>query len=146
MRQNALEMQVDFLAFITWQSILLGLLIFVVSFSISLAIVSVIMVKIPPDYFKEDRPRELFADKPPAVRYLLIAGKNLLGFVLVVLGIIMSVPGVPGQGILTILLGVMLLDFPGRRRLEHKLVSRPQVLNTINKLRHKFDKPKLVLD
>ena len=146
MRQNALEMQVDFLAFITWQSILLGVLIFVVSFSISLAIVSVIMVKIPPDYFKEDRPRELFADKPPAVRYLLIAGKNLLGFVLVVLGIIMSVPGVPGQGILTILLGVMLLDFPGRRRLEHKLVSRPQVLNTINKLRHKFDKPKLVLD
>jgi len=146
LRQNALEMQVDFLAFITWQSILLGLLIFVVSFSISLAIVSVIMVKIPPDYFKEDRPRELFADKPPAVRYLLIAGKNLLGFVLVVLGIIMSVPGVPGQGILTILLGVMLLDFPGRRRLEHKLVSRPQVLNTINKLRHKFDKPKLVLD
>ena len=80
------------------------------------------------------------------MRYLLIAGKNLLGFVLVVLGIIMSVPGVPGQGILTILLGVMLLDFPGRRRLEHKLVSRPQVLNTINKLRHKFDKPKLVLD
>ena len=139
-------MQVDFLAFITWQSILLGVLIFVVSFSISLAIVSVIMVKIPPDYFKEDRPRKLFADKPTVVRYLLIAGKNLLGFVLVVLGIIMSVPGVPGQGILTILLGVMLLDFPGRRRLEHKLVSRPQVLNTINKLRHKFDKPKLVLD
>jgi hypothetical protein len=139
-------MQIDFLAFVTWQSILLGVLIFVVSFSISLAIVSIIMVKIPPDYFKEDRPRELFADKPPALRYLLIAGKNLLGFVLVVLGIIMSVPGVPGQGILTILLGVMLLDFPGRRRLERKLVSRPQVLNTINKLRHKFDKPKLVLD
>jgi hypothetical protein len=139
-------MQIDFLAFVTWQSILLGVLISVVSFSISLAIVSIIMVKIPPDYFKEDRPRELFADKPLALRYLLIAGKNLLGFVLVVLGIIMSVPGVPGQGILTILLGVMLLDFPGRRRLEHKLVSRPQVLNTINKLRHKFDKPKLVLD
>jgi hypothetical protein len=139
-------MQIDFLGFITWQSILLGALIFVVSFSISLAIVSVIMVKIPADYFKEDQSSKMFADKPPLVRYLLIAGKNLLGFVLVVLGIIMSVPGVPGQGILTILLGVMLLDFPGRRRLEHKLVSRPQVLNTINKLRHKFDKPKLVLD
>ena len=139
-------MQVDFLAFITWHSVLLGVLIFVVTFSISLAIVSVIMVKIPADYFKEDRASKLFADKPRVVRYLLIAGKNLLGFILVVLGILMSIPGVPGQGILTILLGVMLLDFPGRRRLEHKLVSRPQVLNTINKLRHKFDKPKLVLD
>jgi len=139
-------MQFDFLAFITWHSVLLGVLIFVVTFSISLAIVSVIMVKIPADYFKEDRASKLFADKPRVVRYLLIAGKNLLGFILVVLGILMSIPGVPGQGILTILLGVMLLDFPGRRRLEHKLVSRPQVLNTINKLRHKFDKPKLVLD
>jgi len=139
-------MQIELLGFITWQSILLAVLIFVVTFSISLAIVSVIMVKIPADYFKEDRPRELFADKSPAVRYLLIIGKNLLGVVLVVLGILMSVPGVPGQGILTILLGVMLLDFPGRRRLEHKLVSRPQVLNTINKLRHKFDKPELELD
>ena len=139
-------MQTELLGFITWQSVLLAVLLFVVTFSISLAIVSVIMVKIPADYFKEDRPRELFADKSPAVRYLLIIGKNLLGVVLVVLGILMSVPGVPGQGILTILLGVMLLDFPGRRRLEHKLVSRPQVLNTINKLRHKFDKPELELD
>ena len=139
-------MQIELLGFITWQSILLAVLLFVVTFSISLAIVSVIMVKIPADYFKEDRPRELFADKSPAVRYLLIIGKNLLGVVLVVLGILMSVPGVPGQGILTILLGVMLLDFPGRRRLEHKLVSRPQVLNTINKLRYKFDKPELELD
>ena len=139
-------MQIELLGFITWQSILLAVLLFVVTFSISLAIVSVIMVKIPADYFKEDRPQKLFADKSPAVRYLLIIGKNLLGVVLVVLGILMSVPGVPGQGILTILLGVMLLDFPGRRRLEHKLVSRPQVLNTINKLRHKFDKPELELD
>jgi len=139
-------MQTELLGFITWHSILLAVLLFVVTFSISLAIVSVIMVKIPADYFKEDQPRELFADKPAAVRYLLIIGKNLLGVVLVVLGILLSLPGVPGQGILTILLGVMLLDFPGRRRLERKLVSRPQVLNTINKLRHKFDKPELELD
>ena len=62
------------------------------------------------------------------------------------LGIVLSLPGVPGQGILTILLGIMLLDFPGRRKLEHKLVSRPQVLKTINKLRHRFGKPPLVLD
>jgi hypothetical protein len=58
----------------------------------------------------------------------------------------MSIPGVPGQGILTILLGIMLLDFPGKRDLEHRLVSQPRVLNTINKLRHKFSKDNLVLD
>jgi hypothetical protein len=131
---------------ITWQSVMLGVLIFLVTFGISLAIVSVIMVKIPADYFKEDRPRDLWADRHPAVRVLGVIGKNILGVLLVALGIVMSLPGVPGQGILTILLGIMLLDFPGKRRLEHKLVSRPQVLKTINKLRHRFGKPSLVLD
>jgi hypothetical protein len=134
------------LGFITLKGVLVGALIFLITFSISLAIVSVIMVKIPPDYFQKDRPRKLWADKHKAVRFLGIFGKNLLGVVLVVLGILMSVPGVPGQGILTILLGIMLLDFPGKQRLEHRLVSRPQVLSAINKLRHKFGKPKLVLD
>ncbi|MBA3256811.1 MAG: hypothetical protein H0T64_09210 [Pyrinomonadaceae bacterium] len=73
-------------------------------------------------------------------------GKNLLGVVLVVVGILLSLPGVPGQGILTILLGVMLLDFPGKPRLEHWLVSRPKILQAINRLRHRFSKPALVLD
>ncbi len=131
---------------ITWQSVLLGVLIFIVTFSISLAIVSVIMVKIPADYFKLDRPRDLWAGRHPAVRVLGMLGKNVLGVLLVALGVVMSLPGVPGQGVLTILLGIMLLDFPGKRRLEHKLVSRPQVLKAINKLRHRFGKPSLELD
>jgi len=62
------------------------------------------------------------------------------------LGILMSLPGVPGQGLLTILLGIMLLDFPGKRGLEYKLVSKPRVRDAINKLRHKFDKPDLILE
>jgi hypothetical protein len=131
---------------ITWQSVLLGVLIFLVTFSISLAIVSLIMVKIPADYFKEDRPRDLWAERHAAVRILGVVAKNILGVLLVALGVVMSIPGVPGQGFLTILLGIMLLDFPGKRRLELKLVSRPQVLKTINKLRQRFGKPSLELD
>ena len=131
---------------VTVQSVLVGVLLFVVTFAISLAIVSFIMVSIPSDYFRKDRPRELWSDRHPAVRFLGIFGKNLLGLVLVVLGIIMSIPGVPGQGILTILLGIMLLDFPGKRDLEHRIVSRPRVLNAINKLRQRFGKDELVLD
>jgi hypothetical protein len=131
---------------ITWQSVLIGALLFLVTFAISLAIVSFIMVKIPADYFRKDRPRELWADRHAAVRFLGIFVKNLLGVVLVVLGIIMSIPGVPGQGILTILLGVMLLDFPGKRELEYRLVSQPRVFNAINKLRNRFGKDSLVLE
>ena len=129
----------------TWQNALVGVLLFVVTFAISLAIVSFILVKIPPDYFQEDRPNEFWSGRHPAVRLLGIIGKNLLGVLLVALGIVMSIPGVPGQGILTILLGIMLLDFPGRQDLERKIVSQPRVLKNVNKLRHRFGKPELAL-
>jgi hypothetical protein len=132
-------------AMMTRQSVLLGALIFVVSFAISLAIVSFILVKIPPDYFKEDRPHEFWSERHPAIRLLGLVAKNLLGIVLVALGVVMSIPGVPGQGILTILLGIMLLDFPGRQKLERRIVSQQRVLKNINKLRHRFGKPELVL-
>ena len=131
--------------FITWGSVLLAVLLFVITFSVSLAIVSFIMVKIPADYFKKDQPRKVLPGRPQAIRILAIVGKNLLGVLLVAVGIVLSLPGVPGQGILTILLGVMLLDFPGKQKLEHHIVSRPRVYEAINKLRQKFGKPKLVL-
>jgi len=139
-------MQTVIFELITWQSVLMGLLIFMATFAVSLAIVSFIMVKIPADYFRKDTPRELWSDKPPLVRFLGIFAKNLLGLLLVALGIVLSIPGVPGQGILTILMGIMLLDFPGKRDLEHRLVSQPRVLKAINKLRHRFGKDSLVLD
>jgi hypothetical protein len=58
----------------------------------------------------------------------------------------MSLPGIPGPGILTILLGLVMMDIPGKRPLETRLVSRPSVLQAINRLRARFDKPPLVLD
>jgi len=39
-----------------------------------------------------------------------------------------------------------LLDFPGKRRLEQKLLSRPQILKTINRLRARFGKQALEID
>lgn len=132
--------------FITLRSVLFGVLIFLITFGVNLAIVSFILVKIPATYFHKNHSREFWQDRSPAVRLLGVVVKNALGVLLVALGIVLSLPGVPGQGILTILLGIMLLDFPGRRKLEHNLLSRPAVLKTINKLRHRFGKPALVLD
>ena len=132
--------------FIELRTVMLGVLIFVVTFSINLAIVSFILVKIPANYFQASHSRELWKGRSPAIRLLGVILKNALGGLLVALGILLSLPGVPGQGLLTILLGIMLLDFPGRRKLEIKLLSRPQVYQTINKLRHKFGKPPLKLD
>ena len=134
------------LGLITLQGALLGALLFLVTFAISLTIVAFIMVKIPPHYFQKDHSPEFMSGRHPAFRLLGLLAKNVLGVLLVALGIVMSIPGVPGQGILTILLGIMLLDFPGKRSLEYKLVSRPRVFKTINKLRHRFGKPSLLLD
>ncbi len=131
---------------ITLRGGLVGALLFLVTFAISLAIVAFIMVKIPANYFHKNHLPEFLTGRHPAIRLVGFLGKNVLGVLLVALGIVMSIPGVPGQGILTILLGIMLLDFPGRRSLEYKLVSRPSVFKTINKLRHRFGKPTLTLN
>ena len=136
----------DFIASLTWKNALIGVAIFVVTFVINLAIVSFILVKIPADYFTKHHQTKFWSGPHPALHAALIIGKNVLGVLLVVLGIILSIPGVPGQGLLTILLGIMLLDFPGRRNLELKLLKKKEIVNTINRLRHRFDKPPLELD
>ena len=133
-------------AAITWRDAIIGLLLFIVTFAGSLGLVSLMLVRIPATYFHSSHDRALWVDRHRAVRWSGMIMKNLIGVVLIILGVIMSLPGVPGQGILTILLGLMLLDVPGKRSWEQKLVKRPKVLQTINQLRGKFGKPPLVLD
>ena len=131
---------------LTWRSVLIGALIFVGTFIISLAIVSIILVKIPADYFSKSHKTKFWSGPRPALHAAKFIGKNLLGILLVGIGILLSIPGVPGQGLLTILLGIMLLDFPGKHRLEQKLLSRPGIVKTINRLRDRFGKPPLELE
>src|SRR5689334_5839343 len=97
----------DFFSGITWRSVLIGALIFVGSFLVNLAIVSFILVKLPADYFSKSNKERFASVKNPVLRVLVIVGKNILGVLLVALGVVLSVPGVPGQGLLTILLGIM---------------------------------------
>jgi hypothetical protein len=136
----------DFVSGLTWQKILVGASIFVASFLINLAIVSIILVKLPADHFSKHRKTKFWAGPRPAIHAAKVIGKNIAGILLVALGIVLSLPGVPGQGLLTVLLGIMLLDFPGRHRLEQKLLSKPSIVNTINRLRGRFDKPPLQLN
>jgi hypothetical protein len=136
----------EFVLGMTWRSVLFGALIFVASFLLNLAIVSFILVKLPADHFSKGRKTEFWSGPHPALHAATVIGKNILGILLVALGIVLSLPGVPGQGLLTILLGIMLLDFPGRDRLEQKLLSRPEIVNTINRLRGRFGKPPLELN
>lgn len=128
----------DWLPDLTWRNVGLGVLIVVVTFVVATGVVSFVVVKLPATYFHPDHDREVLKDKHPTIRWAGIIAKNLAGVILIVLGVVMSLPGVPGPGLLTILFGVMLVDFPGKRRLEQKFVSQPRVLNAINDLRKRF--------
>ena len=98
---------------------------------------------IPSDYYsRAGSGRGSWADYHPVTRVLLLTGKNVFGVVLVAMGILMLV--LPGQGILTILVGIMLLNFPAKRRFERWIVSRPPVLRSINWLRRRNGRPPLV--
>jgi len=141
-----IELASGFFDSISLRGVLLTLGVFVVTFVVNLAIVSFILVKLPSTYFQKSHNRDTLPESSPLVRVLAKVGKNALGVLLVAIGVVLSLPGVPGQGLLTVLLGIMLLDIPGKRRLEMKIVSRPKVLKAINNLRHRFGKRALLLD
>jgi hypothetical protein len=136
----------DMISGMTWQRAVFGVVLFLITFTGSLGLVSFILVKLPADYFCSHYDRQIWSGRAPALRIAAAIGKNLLGIILILAGIVMTLPGVPGQGLLTILLGIMLVDFPGKDRLERKLLHRPAVRNSIDKLRARFGKPPLQLD
>ncbi len=131
---------------LSWSNIGIGVALFLISLTVSLAAISVVMVKIPENYFSSHYERDFLPGSPWLVRWGAVILKNILGVFLILLGIVLSLPGVPGQGILTILLGLIMIDIPGKRPLEAKIIERPAVRNAIDKLRSKYGKPPLVLD
>ena len=116
----------------------------VVSFIASIVASTMLLMSLPSDYFKtKERIRRI---KNPVFRICLFSLKNIFGGLLVVVGLLLSVPGIPGQGVLTILTGLIISDFPGKRRLERRLVRLPVVLSAANQIRSRFKRPPLVLD
>jgi len=101
-----------------------------------------IIFKLPKNYFvQEERPRLQSLAKYPALRVVAIIAKNLLGFVLLVAGVMMLIG--PGQGLLTIVVSLVLLDFPGKYRLQRWAVTRPHVWRSIQWLRRRAKRPEL---
>jgi hypothetical protein len=111
----------------------------------SLLVLRVLLVRIPPDYFVRHVPA-FPGMRHPVLEATLVVLKNILGAVLVIFGLIMSLPGVVGQGVLTILAGLSLMNFPGKRRLLRAIVGQPLILSGINAIRHRAGQPGLILD
>ena len=117
----------------------------VVTLVAGLVAVPVLAIRIPADYFAH-RARETtrWAGRHPVVRCLLLVGKNLLGCVFLAAGMAMLV--LPGPGVLTTLVALTLLDFPGKFRIERWIVARRPLLGTINWLRQRAGRTPLALE
>lgn len=120
-----------------WLALLAG-----IPFVGSLLFVPWLVVRLPADYFHATRrPALLWGRLHPVLRLLLLLGKNLLGLLVLLMGVAMLV--LPGQGLLTMLIGLLLLDFPGKYRFERWLVRRGPVLRACNWLRQRAGRPPL---
>lgn len=97
-----------------------------------------VVSRLPVDYFTSSRRHRLQRDNS-IVGWVLSLLKNLLGAILVILGFILLF--MPGQGILVTLVGLLIMNFPGKYRVERALVARKSVLKGLNWLRHRQSLP-----
>jgi hypothetical protein len=124
----------------TLEQVLLIAGISVGSLLLSVTIAAWILIRIPPDYFKGEK-RQPMRNRPLWAKIL----KNLGGVLLMVLGLALSVPGIPGQGLLLVLAGLLLTDIPGKYRLERKILGLRPVRSAANRLRAWRGRPPLEL-
>ena len=115
----------------------------IVFFVGSLIAIPFILVRLPTDFFDIRVPRPWMENHHPILRVLGHLVKNLVGVIFLFAGFLMLF--LPGQGILTMLIGISMLDFPGKRKVEAKLIGQPAVLHAINGMREKFGKPPLII-
>jgi len=114
----------------------------VVMFIASLIVVPLVIARIPADYFAhQERPARPRRSWPTVTRMIYVMLKNAIGLVLVVAGIVMLV--LPGQGLITLFIGLTLMDFPGKYRLERHIVAYPGVRQAMNWLRARRGAPPL---
>ncbi|HZX66670.1 MAG TPA: hypothetical protein VFE76_14810 [Myxococcales bacterium] len=105
------------------------------------------VLSIPADHFKKAAPAPAPArPRNPVLRWSVALVRNVFGAVLVTLGAVMALPLVPGPGLVFILLGLSVLDFPGKHAMQRRLMRVPGVTRFMNDVRARFGKAPLILD
>ena len=130
----------EYQALFTWMAVISAF-----TFVLSLLALPWLVARIPVDYFcHQKRHPAPLKQTHPVLRIVILVGKNLFGWILLLGGIIMLF--IPGQGLLTIAMGLLLMDYPGKFTLERKIASNPKILNGLNWLRGKANAPPLEID
>ena len=107
-------------------------------FILSIIFIPYLILRLPKSYFV----RELF--ERPSQNLILIFLKYIIGFLLIIFGLIMLVT--PGQGLISILLGITLIPSTRRNKLIIYLIRLKGVQSSLNFIRVKFKKEKFHFD
>lgn len=116
-------------------------IISVIMFLVTLFGIPIIVSQIPEDYFLYNK--KTTSIKHPIARIVIIVGKNIVGLILLLGGFIMLFT--PGQGLLFIIIGIFLMDFPGKKRLELIIIKNKKILAATNRMRKKAHKKPLII-
>jgi hypothetical protein len=119
----------------------LGLLS-LVTFIGSLLAIPWIIARLPSNYFIQHRQKVAARRKRhPLMAKIIFVTRNTIGFIFFLAGMAMLI--LPGQGIITILIGLSFMDFPKKHDVVDFLIHRPRVVQFLNWIRRKEKKPPL---
>ncbi len=122
-------------AFLSWLAPLS-----VLTFIGTLIAIPILVIHIPEGYFLHEKRKPVYKVRSfSGLRILYLILKNIIGILFLISGLAMLL--LPGQGLLTILIGLMLMDFPGKYALERRIIHQEKILSTINWLRAKARRP-----
>jgi hypothetical protein len=136
--EQIIDLVDEYKSVIFWLS-LLSFFIFI----FSLVSIKWLVALIPIDYFVYKK-NSKFKTKYPFTWLISMIIKNIIGYLLIVGGILMLV--LPGQGLFTIFIGLMMSNYPGKYYIEKKIIAIPSILKTINWLRKQSNKEPIIIN
>ena len=129
---------------ITWIENHMYLIMYAGVFSFVLIIITAVSVpfiinSLPADYFLKEKRRSSIKTPLQAFLFIIVLIiKNSVGLILFLSGFIMLF--IPGQGLLTIFISLLFIDFPGRWKLQKRAAGNRKISSALNWIRRKGGK------
>ena len=118
----------------------IGLLSFF-TFLLGLLLMPFVITRLPEDYFLSPQNSDQASTGLRDSSTLFLVTKNLMGGVLLGLGVVMLF--LPGPGLMVALIGISLVDIPGKRWVLGRILNISGLRSAINGLRGKRGRPPL---
>jgi hypothetical protein len=114
----------------------------IIMFLGTLVVLMAVIVMLPAEHFvRDDKKHPAIPIGNPILFICYQVFKNLIGISFIVAGLAMLV--LPGQGLISLVIGLSLTSFPGKHRLTRFIIQRKAVFRSANWFRRKFDRPPL---